>query len=186
MSIQSTMEHIKRELNKILDDYEYWFAAPEALQNYQPREGWSIAQVLEHVTLTNHFLLILIRKGKNKALMLAAKSNLEDALKHYQDNLGDLDQIAEHKSFQWIRPEHMEPKREMPLDQVHALLESQVGECLGILEELSNGEGILYKTMMSVNNLGKIDVYQYIYFLVLHAKRHIAQMQRVKAEYDGL
>ncbi|ACT00168.1 DinB family protein [Paenibacillus sp. JDR-2] len=184
MSIQSTMERIKRELNQVLNDYEYWFTAPEVLQNYQPREGWSIAQILEHVTLTNHFLLILIRKGKNKALMLAAKSNLEDSLNHYQDNLGELDQIAEHESFKWIRPEHMEPKGEMPLNKVHALLESQVAESLGILQELSNGEGILYKTMMSVNNLGKIDVYQYIYFLVLHAKRHIAQMQRVKAEYE--
>ncbi|WP_127494962.1 DinB family protein [Paenibacillus glycanilyticus] len=184
MSIQNTMERINSELNQILGEYEYWFAAPEALQMYQPLEGWSIAQILEHVTLTNHFLLILIRKGKNKALMLAAKLNLEDSLNHYQDNLGELDQIAEHKSFKWIRPEHMEPRREMPLDQVRKLLESQVGECLDILQQLSNGEGILHKTMMSVNNLGKIDVYQYIYFLALHAKRHIAQMQRVKTEYE--
>ncbi|TCN00947.1 DinB family protein [Paenibacillus sp. BK033] len=184
MSIQSTMERIKRELNRILDDYEDWFHAPVALQSFLPHEGWSIAQILEHVTLTNHFLLILIRKGKTKALMLAAKSNLEDALNDYHHNLGELDQIAEHKSFKWIRPEHMEPKGEMPLERVHALLRSQIEECLGILQDLSNGEGILYKTMMSVNNLGKIDVYQYIYFLVLHAKRHIAQMIRVKAEYE--
>lgn len=37
---------------------------------------------------------------------------------------------------------------------------------------------------MIVNNLGKIDVYQYIYFLSQHAQRHIAQMERNEGEYS--
>jgi hypothetical protein len=48
---------------------------------------------------------------------------------------------------------------------------------------MPNGEGILYKTTMSVNDLGKIDVYQYIYFLAQHAKRHLAQMERNEQAY---
>ncbi|MFD2875047.1 DinB family protein [Paenibacillus rhizoplanae] len=52
-----------------------------------------------------------------------------------------------------------------------------------LLKELEDGEGLLYTTTMTVNNLGKLDVYQYIYFLCQHAKRHIVQMQRVMDEY---
>ena len=44
---------------------------------------------------------------------------------------------------------------------------------------------VLYKTTMSVNGLGKIDVYHYIYFLVQHAQRHISQMKKVAAEFNS-
>ena len=39
---------------------------------------------------------------------------------------------------------------------------------------------------MTVNDLGKIDVYQYIYFLVKHAERHIVQMLKIEQEFDKL
>jgi hypothetical protein len=32
---------------------------------------------------------------------------------------------------------------------------------------------------MSVNDLGKIDLYQWLYFLAQHARRHVQQMQEV-------
>lgn len=67
----------------------------------------------------------------------------------------------------------MEPKGEMDLIRVKSLLEREINECKDILFEIKNGEGILYKTTMTVNDLGKIDVYQYVYFLCQHAKRHI-------------
>jgi len=54
--------------------------------------------------------------------------------------------------------------------------------CLTNLERLKNGEGVLYKTTMSVNNLGKINVYEYIYFRIQHRQRHLAQMQKNKTE----
>jgi hypothetical protein len=57
-------------------------------------------------------------------------------------------------------------------------------QCHALLQSLQGGEGVLYKTMMSVNNLGKIDVYHYIYFLVQHAKRHLTQMERVEIEFN--
>ncbi|MBP7554952.1 MAG: hypothetical protein KA821_01715, partial [Chitinophagaceae bacterium] len=53
------------------------------------------------------------------------------------------------------------------------------------LHSMPNGEGIVYKTTMTVNNLGKIDVYQYIYFLAQHASRHITQMQKMQNEFTS-
>ncbi|WP_152669068.1 hypothetical protein [Paenibacillus sp. DMB20] len=94
------------------------------------------------------------------------KKDLKSILESYQVNLQELDAIANHKSFNWIRPEHMEPKGDKELGQIRLLLDDQVNECRDSLKEMKNGEGILYKTTMTVNNLGKIDVYQYIYFFV--------------------
>ncbi|SES88216.1 DinB superfamily protein [Paenibacillus sp. NFR01] len=79
----------------------------------------------------------------------------------------------------------MEPKGDKELGQIRSLLDDQINECKGLLKEMINGEGILYKTTMTVNNLGKIDVYQYIYFLCQHAKRHIVQVQKVMEEFGG-
>ena len=88
--------------------------------------------------------------------------------------------IGISKSFEWVRPEHMEPKRngEQDLQAVKEKIEQQILQCVTYLEQLSNGEGVLLRTTMSVNNLGKIDVYEYIYFLIQHTARHIMQMQR--------
>jgi hypothetical protein len=182
LNIQQTIAWIDQELSQMLADYKEWFNLSEDLLTYKPSVGWSIEQILEHVTITNYYLLILIRKGKRKAKERSLKVDLLAAVSDYQNNLGDLQMIATHKSFKWIRPEHMEPKGEKPLDEIKSLLEEQVMECKAILRELSNGEGILYKTTMTVNGLGKIDVYQYVYFLCQHAKRHITQIQDVIEE----
>lgn len=183
MDIGQTIAFIDSELARTLEDYESWFETGPELLRHRPRTGWSIGQILEHVTLTNHFLLILIRKGKKKALELAAKKELTVELTGYRSNLDELEKIAEHGSFKWIRPEHMEPKGTSALAEIRALLEGQIGECRQALREMPDGEGILYRTTMTVNNLGKIDVYQYIYFLCQHAKRHLAQMRGVEREF---
>ncbi len=72
----------------------------------------------------------------------------------------------------------------MRVAEIRHELEQQLKQCHTHLLTLQRGEGVLYKTMMSVNNLGKIDVYHYIYFLVQHAKRHITQMERVEIEFN--
>lgn len=79
----------------------------------------------------------------------------------------------------------MEPTGDKELGQIRALLEEQISECRELLKKLANGEGLLYTTTMTVNNLGKLDVYQYINFLCQHAKRHIVQMERISDEYTG-
>ena len=77
----------------------------------------------------------------------------------------------------------MEPSGEKSLKSVKTLLNEQLERCLAHLKAMPNGEGILYKTTMSVNALGKIDVYEYIYFLAQHAERHITQMEKNQAEF---
>lgn len=79
----------------------------------------------------------------------------------------------------------MEPTGNKLLAEVRHQLKEQVHQCLAILAKLSNGEGVLYKTTMSVNNLGKLDVYEYIYFLAQHARRHIMQMEKNEFEFNS-
>ncbi|GAA4316817.1 DinB family protein [Flaviaesturariibacter amylovorans] len=186
MRVQTVIEDIRNSLVSSFSSIDAWFDKEAGVRSYKPQNGgWSINEVLEHIALTNHFLLILIDKGARKALDNASRVNVEDAVKDYEFHRDRLDEVGIHKSFDWIRPEHMEPKGGKSLTEVRQELNGQLERCLGHLQNLGKGEGVLYRTTMSVNGLGKIDVYEYIYFLAQHGQRHITQMHKVEAEYQA-
>ncbi|GAB3588919.1 DinB family protein [Hymenobacter daeguensis] len=175
---------IDHTLVSAFDELNGWFAAPAALRAYRPeRGGWTIDEILEHVTLTNHYLLILIEKGATKALKNLGNLDLATELASYHFEQNKLDQIGRHRAFPWIRPEHMEPKGARASAEVATALQQQLHQCQRVLARLPNGEGVLYRTTMTVNALGKIDVYELVYFLAKHAERHVTQIQQAAAEY---
>ena len=177
--IQEISSFLKITFNEI----NIWFDKNEDLRVYIPKnKGWNINQILEHIYLTNHFLLILIDKGTNKAL--ASKLNLQEELDKFEFDKEKLDAIGIHNAFEWIRPEHMEPKGDKSLSEIKNLLYSQLNQCYSVLEKLKNGEGVLYLTTMTVNNLGKLNVYEYLYFLIQHCQRHLKQMEFVENEFE--
>jgi hypothetical protein len=184
MKIDVLIPEIKNYLAKTFDEIDTWFNRNERLREYEPKNGgWSINQILEHIGLTNHFLLILIEKGTKKALTNPHNLNLEEELRNYNFHRTKLDEVGQHSSFAWIRPEHMEPKGEKSPEEVRRELREKLQQCFSVLDRLPNGEGVLSKTTMTVNDLGKIDVYEYLYFLAQHGQRHITQMKKVQQEY---
>ena len=186
MSIQATIAGIKIFLIDTFLTIDTWFDKDDDMRSYRPADGsWTINEILEHIGLTNHFLLILIDKGTNKALQNIHKLDLQTELQNHVFHWDKLTEIGLHKSFTWIRPGHMEPTSYKPLDEVRNQLKEQVSRCLENLDQLKNGEGVLYKTTMTVNDLGKIDVYEYIYFLAQHSQRHVTQMQKNESEFKS-
>lgn len=184
--ILEIINRIRDELNRSFEELFHWFDSHDELLDYSPaNNGWTIRQILEHISLTNHFLLILIRKGVIKSIEKAGEADYSALLDNYDLDWDKLKMIGEHRSFEWNRPEHMEPTNGIALIDVKVKLEQQRQECLSLLDQIPNGEGVLYKTMMSVNNLGKIDVYHYIYFLVQHINRHLMQIRKIKFEFDN-
>ncbi len=184
MNTRDAIKFIQEELRRVFATLDEWFDEPESIKEYTPvNGGWAVGQILEHVALTNHYLLILIRKGRDGALLKAGRGDLQETMTGYLFGEARLREIGVPGSFAWHRPDHMEPRGDIAPGKVRELLKAQLAECLEVLAALSNGEGALYKTTMTVNGLGKLDVYEYLYFLAAHGKRHLAQMERVKSEY---
>jgi hypothetical protein len=185
MDIQITIQEISAHLKKTFESIDLWFDRSPEIRQFKPinENAWTIDQILEHIALTNHFLLILIDKGTRKALNLAPSADLDTALVDYVFDPEKFDKIGQLKSFEWIRPEHMEPKGEKNLGEIRMQLKDQLNQCLHILDLLKNGEGVLYKTTMTVDDLGKINVYEYLYFLAQHGQRHLLQMAGNEAGY---
>ena len=183
MNLKSYIQAIQLHLIKTHLNVIDWFNENKEVKSYKPTDGgWSISEILEHIALTSHYLLILIDKGSKKAIKNINELSTDELLKSEELNLDKIDRIGIHKSFDWIRPEHMEPKGEKEDQEIIDQLISQLNRCLNQLELLKNGEGLRYKTTMTVDGLGKLNVYEYILFLSKHAERHIYQMEENKNE----
>lgn len=183
MDIFRFIQDIKTHLKLSFDEVDKWFDKDKATLNYQPSNGvWTVQQILEHIYLTNFYLLILIEKGSKKAMQNYQNLNLNLEIKNYNFDKENFDKVGEYGAFEWMRPEHMEPKGELNLDEIRSLISQQYDQCLNYLDLMKNGEGLLCKTTMKVNELGKINVYEYIYFLSLHAQRHVTQMKNNELE----
>jgi hypothetical protein len=177
---------LEKELASSFGEVEAYFDCPSNVLDYiTSNNSWTIKQVLEHITLTNHFLLILVKKGVEKSLALSKKKDNAFSWEGYIFNWEKLTAIGQHNAFVWNRPEHMEPTGKLSLEEVKVKLKNQLVECLDLLFQIRNGEGMLYKTTMTVNDLGKIDVYHYIYFIVQHTRRHVQQMEKIKMTFKN-
>ena len=180
MHLEHVLTNLKRELIRTFAVVDEWFDRDPALRSYKPTpDAWSVNEVLEHMMLTNHYLLVIIDKGRSKALQRS--QDLPGPFEFpsdYSFSNEALLQIAQPGSFPWRRPEHHQPTGRPGVHEIRREIRNQLEKCLITLDFLPNGEGILYRTTMSVNNLGKLDVYQYIYFLILHAQRHLRQMEK--------
>lgn len=181
MPYEKTIEIVQQTLSETMAELDTWFEQPDESRGYQPQDGgWSIQKILEHITLTSHYLLLIIRQGQEKALRRAGRGEQVEA---GESDLERLAPIGHPDAFPWIRPEHMEPAG-TSLTEIHERLHTQYQECLTFLAALGHGEGALYTVRMSVQNLGKMDMYQWLYFLALHQKRHIAEMEQVLQEWQ--
>ena len=178
MTIHTTILKLNRELIGSFALLDSYFDRDEKFLRASNGNKWTTAQILEHVLLTNHYLLILIEKGAHRAKALALENDFSSTIRSYELESPALLEIGIHKSFEWENPAHMEPKGDLPLGEIRSGLRDQLHSCLCTLDSIGRGEGVLYKTTMTVNNLGKLDVYQYIYFLTLHIKRHLGQLEK--------
>ncbi len=183
MSHKQTECTIRDALNTTFARLDDWFDRDETLRQFKPTSGgWSIDQVLEHVTLTNYYLLLTLRKWVQVAEQREQRGN---QVVDEESDLDCLEVIGERGSFDWVRPEHMEPTGVPTNQEVRSTLHKQHEECQQLLKQMANGMGALCRIKMSVQDFGKIDLYQWLYFLVQHARRHLHQLEEIKAEFES-
>jgi len=181
MRYEQTIRTIHDTLGAVFAQVDAWFDRPEEQRRFRPvNGGWSIDQVLEHITLTNHFLMLTLGKW---AAIAQERAHRGDPIPDGESDLRRLEVIGQRGSFGWVRPEHMEPTGRPTTAEVRSTLRRQLGECIMQLERISDGVGALCRVTMTVNALGKIDLYQWLYFLAQHARRHLQQLAAIEAEY---
>ncbi|MBZ0282360.1 MAG: DinB family protein [Anaerolineae bacterium] len=176
MGYENTIQRIHNELIETFDHIDKCFELPADLRQFQPaKDQWAIDEILEHITLTSHFLMITLNQSLTKALKRAQ----EQPIPNGESQLDRIVQISDPDVFGWIRPEHMEPTRQVTSLEVRRKMKEQRDECLNILSQIGKGEGALHRVRMSVRDLGKLDMYEWLYFLTQHARRHMVEIERI-------
>ncbi len=68
------LTNLRRDVIRTFAVVDEWFDKEDCLHRYKPPTGgWSTGEILEHITLTSHYLLILIDKGADKCMKLATE-----------------------------------------------------------------------------------------------------------------
>ncbi len=182
--MRNVVQFVREALINNFRELDQWFKEDNVLLHFKPgRDQWSIREVLEHISLTNYFLLLTINKSTRRALERKLDGLIIMPPHDYEEKFRQIE-IVSSKSFGWVNPEHLEPTGKRSLDEVRSVLKQQFAQSMYNLSLLKNGEGRLVKTEMTVNNLGKLDIYQYIFFLTRHIERHLAQIRELKDQYE--
>lgn len=176
MSYDTTINRIQTELKATFDYVDMFFDFSEESRQLRLNENeWSIDEILEHITLTSHFLMITLKQSLDKVLRRAQELPIPDN----NTNLDQIVTISNPDAFDWIRPEHMQPTGQVPSTYIRLKMNQQKEECLEILSKITSGEGNLHRVRMSVQDLGKLNMYEWMYFLIQHAKRHCVEIDRI-------
>ena len=135
---------------------------------------WSHVDVIEHMYLTSKFLLI---SCENRLLPKILKRN-----EPYLEFVYDLSKIdtVKIREFGWKNPSHHYPTRQINLFDLHMVLCEQLEKILDILGKVKNYSVINVKQTINVNDIGKCDLYEWIYFLNCHIARHLGILEKRK------
>lgn len=176
---------ITAAITRIFDATDLRFdSAPPYLDYRPPDESWPPRLILEHMVLANRYLLLLIEKGARRALHRRVEpGTIEALLAGYTLDDPRFDLIARNDAFPWECPPHMVPRGERPLSDVRDELRRQAASCHALIDRLRGGEGVLALTHLSVQRLGRIDVYRYLWFMLKHLERHLDQLNAIEAQY---
>ena len=179
MSPFMTAEKVRAALVQMFSDLDGWFAGPPHGLGGRPGYpgAWSAVEHMEHVSLVNHFLLLTIAKGCAKALKRAAGCS---PLSQNESDLVPLFPLADPDAFPWSPPAHMVPAGGSEPAELRALLRAQCRQCLELLAAMPAGEGRLCTIRMSVHDLGRLDMYQWLYFLAQHGRYHLVLLGRLE------
>ena len=126
----------------------------------------------------NEKAIDLISLGINEVSIELNNTSFDDFVKELNPTIVLFDRFMMEEQFGWRVAENC-PKaiRILDTEDLHFLRKTRH-------QQLKNGEGLLFKTTMTVDDLGKLNVYEYIYFLSKHAEQHIQQMEENKFNFS--
>ena len=185
MQIEYILNNLRRELIRTFAVMDGWFDKPISLRRYKPVDkGWNINEVLEHIMLANHYLVIVIDRSRAGAWKKSEASGATAGLQEsYELSTPALLELTDPEAIAWQCHNHHQPLGKRLPSDIRRELRNHLETCLITLEMLPNGEGALHQTPVAFNNIGKLDVYQQVYFLILHAQRHLHQMKKIEHEF---
>lgn len=145
---------------------------PEKQDRRENGEGWSIKEIVEHISLVEAGSLRIAQKLLSKAMENPLQSNALPEIS--MEFFGKLESLRERKLQ---APERVHPQGKQSLaDSLAKLKEDQT-----ILEDLREKLEKIDASAPTFPHpaLGDLNVYQWIIMIGLHERRHLMQIERI-------
>lgn len=161
--LSQTRDHLLATLEGLSEEQLHYKASPER---------WSIAECLEHITLSESNIFEMV----NGAVSVTA-----DASKRSEVSMTDEELIKAitDRSFKAKAPEGFQPSGKF--DSVEATLEEFKSKREEHIEYIKTTDHDL-RNHYSKLPFGTVDALQVVFFMSGHSERHILQMEEVKAD----
>ncbi|MEQ1729051.1 MAG: DinB family protein [Vicinamibacterales bacterium] len=147
---------------------------PTSLLTVKPApDRWSVAEVLEHLSIVERGALMRVRGLIQEAPVVDAPTALTPIDRDFLQN----------RAKRIMAPERIKPTGTMSIDAALAALESSREELLAILHEAEGRD--LSKATQPHPALGPLDGYQWIALIGGHEMRHALQIDEIAAGLMG-
>lgn len=174
MTIEQTISQIRKELIRSISALDAWFDKDDALFARKLHGSTkTVRDLMEDVVLANRHLLNIIDRARMGSRIDAHDPPVKDYLVFSQE----IDRELTENVFTWpIENPIFKPSS---LEQVRYEIREQLDRCLIHLELLMEGQTSAFQTEFSLGAIGRLDIYQSIYFLALHVRRILGQLDSV-------
>lgn len=154
-------------------------AIPDELREARPSESsWSAAEVLEH--------LVRVETGVAKLMALkigelqASPEPPQEAPAMVAVTTTRFDVVA-NRGITIDAPERVVPSGEMSADAARAALHQSRGV---LLDQLHAGDGLALSEVLHPHPfIGTLNLYEWVYFVGAHERRHTQQLRLIAAEF---
>ena len=177
------LDELRARLDRAFGELDAALVADAVLAARRPEPGaWSLAEIAEHVVLTDHHLLLLAGKLARKARDRAQRGEPIPSRPAARGVFHALEQLASAE-FRWSAPEHMLPRGALGLAAARRALREDRERCRVLLESVPTGAGVLASARFSPLD-ARFDAYQFLALVAVHAERHARQARRVLARIE--
>ena len=168
--LAEVMDFVERKREELLQSFDG--VSPERMRRRVSDEGWSVAEIIDHLRLveTSVTQVITKRAGEARARGVGEERSTESVL-NVLDHLGIEEGITLMEAPSIVRPR---PYAD-PADAIVGLEESRKA----LREAAASASGLALGEIKQVHrSFGELDLYQWLVFLGQHEGRHAKQIQR--------
>ena len=174
--LAAVIEHVDNARSELLAAID---AIPHPLREARPTENaWSAAEVLEH----------LMRVEKGIAKLVALKVGEMQTMEQPPRESPGMVAVAvsrftaiTDRSMRIDAPERVIPDGEMSAATARAALLETRGI---LLDQLHAGDGLAYSSVAHQHPIfGVLDLYEWVFFIGAHERRHTAQVREIAAHF---
>jgi hypothetical protein len=167
-TLRSALNADRRTLRAAVD------RVPVSLRTAKPApERWSVAEVLEHLSIVERGALMRVRALVQEAPVVDAPTALTAIDRAFLTN----------RTMRIMAPDRIQPTGTVSVDAALATLDSSREELMGVLNQAEGRD--LSRVTQTHPALGPLDGYQWIAVIGGHEARHSLQIDEIGAALAG-